>query len=51
MTETWQSLERGYDILYISEEVVGDIKFVEFVERGEVDGETLQTIAVKGETL
>lgn len=48
MSKARQSLERRDNIYNIAEEIVGDVKFVELLEAGEIAGKQLQTIAIEG---
>lgn len=51
MSKSRQSFERRNYVYYITEEIVGDVKFVELFEASEVVGKRLQAIAVEGKTL
>lgn len=48
MSKARQSFERRDNVYHITEEIVGDVKFVELLEAGEIAGKQLQAIAIEG---
>lgn len=51
MSKSRQSFERRNYVYHITEEIVGDVEFVELFEASEVVRKRLQAIAVEGKAL
>lgn len=51
MSKARQSFEGRNYVCHIAEEIVGNVKFVEFLEARKVVGKRLQAIAIEGKAL